>query len=246
MYSSVNPIFVVEQCMMCKMRYFDFVSAFIGTLVLFPLFLITAILIKLSSPGPIFYLHERVGLNGRRFRLYKFRSMVANADKIGTSVTTVNDPRITKVGKFIRNTKLDELPQLFNILKGDMSFVGPRPDVPEIVNKYSPEMKRILSIRPGITSNATLHLRHEEELLAMANDPDRAYEMIFVPAKVRLAMEHVNRRSFLFDFGILLKTVWALIGGRIFPMKEHPIVNKIRHDIERMNNNQNENCLNLI
>lgn len=217
------------------MRVFDFIVSLVGIVMLSPLFTIAVALIKCTSPGPVIYAQKRVGRNGRLFRLYKFRSMLVNADRIGTSVTTGNDPRITKTGRILRKTKLDELPQLWNVLKGDMSFVGPRPDVPEIVNTYSPEMKRILSIRPGITSKATLHLRHEEELLAMANDPDRAYEDIFVPTKVKLAMEHVNRRSFFFDFFVLLQTVWALTGGKILPIEEHPIINEIKQSIDKMN-----------
>ena len=217
------------------MRFFDFIIAFIGIMILSPWFVIIVIMVKLGSPGTIIYSQERVGLNGRRFRLYKFRSMIVNADKVGTSVTTGNDTRITKIGRFLRKIKLDELPQLWNVLKGDMSFVGPRPDVPEIVNKYSPEMRRILNVRPGITSNATLYLRNEEDLLSFAKDHDKAYEEIFVPAKVKLAMEHVNRRSFFFDFFVLLQTVWALTGGRILPGKEHPIINGIKQSIEKMN-----------
>ena len=220
------------------MRLFDFIISLVGILILSPLFIITVFLIKLNSPGTILFTHDRVGRNGCIFRLCKFRSMFNNADRMGTSVTTGNDPRITKIGRILRKTKLDELPQLWNVLKGDMSFVGPRPDVPEIVNNYTPEMKRILDVRPGITSNATLHLRNEEELLSLAKDHDKAYEEIFVPAKVKLAMEHVNRKSFLFDFGILLKTVWALTGGKIWPIKEHQIINEIKQDIERLNKEQ--------
>ena len=220
------------------MRLFDFVISLVGILILSPLIIITVLLIKLNSPGPILFIQDRVGRNSCIFRLYKFRSMVNNAEKMGTSVTTGKDPRITKFGRILRKTKLDELPQLWNVLKGDMSFVGPRPDVPEIVNNYTPEMKRILDVRPGITSNATLHLRNEEELLSLAKDHDKAYEEIFVPAKVKLAMEHVNRKSFLFDFGILLKTVWALTGGKIWPIKEHQIINEIKQDIERLNEEQ--------
>lgn len=215
-------------------RTFDFIVSLIGIVALSPLFIVTALLIKLSSPGPIIYSQKRVGRNGRLFGLYKFRSMVVNADRIGTSVTTGHDPRITKVGRILRKTKLDELPQLWNVLKGDMSFVGPRPDVPEIVNNYTGAMKRILEVRPGITSNASLHLRHEEDLLSLAKEPDKAYEEIFVPAKVELAMEHVRRRSFLFDFGILLHTLWVLTGGRIWPAEEHPIVKEIKQAMERM------------
>ncbi len=217
------------------MRVFDIILSSIGFLILSPLFIITVFLVKISSLGPIIYSQERVGCNGRIFLLYKFRSMVINAEQIGTSVTTGQDPRITKIGRILRKTKLDELPQLWNVLKGDMSFVGPRPDVPEIVNSYNGNMKRILEVRPGITSNATLYLRNEEDLLSLSEVPDKAYDEIFVPAKVGLAMEHVNRRSFLFDFGILIQTVWVLTGGRIWHLKEHPIVSEIKQDIERMN-----------
>lgn len=215
------------------MRVFDFMVSLIGMVILSPVFLCAALLIKCTSPGPIIYSQKRVGRKGRLFSLYKFRSMVVNADRIGTSVTTGHDTRITKVGRILRRTKLDELPQLWNVLKGDMSFVGPRPDVPEIVNNYSGAMKRILEVRPGITSSASLHLRNEEDLLSLAKEPDKAYEEIFVPAKVRLAMEHVQRKSFLFDFRILFQTVWALTGGRIWPSKEHPVVKEIKQAIEK-------------
>lgn len=217
------------------MRALDFMIALIAIPILLPLFIFVLFLIKFSSSGPIIYSQERVGLNSRIFHLYKFRSMVINADQIGTSVTTGKDHRVTKIGRILRKTKLDELPQLWNVLKGDMSFVGPRPDVPEIVNNYNSEMKKILEVRPGITSNASLHLRNEEDLLSLAKDPDRAYEEIFIPAKVKFAMEHVNKNHFFFDFGIILQTVWALTGGKIWPLKEHPIIDEIKKDIERMN-----------
>jgi len=219
------------------MRVFDFFVSLLGIIILSPLFIFTALLIKLLSPGPVIYKQKRVGLYGRLFNLYKFRTMVFNADQTGTSVTTGKDPRITKTGKYLRKTKLDELPQLFNVLKGDMSFVGPRPDVPEIVNNYSSEMKKILEVRPGITSNASLYLRNEEELLSLAKDPDKAYEDIFVPSKVGLAMEHVRRKSFLFDFCVLLLTVLTLTAGKMFSLqtKEHHAVRKIKHEIRKMN-----------
>lgn len=215
------------------MRIFDFFLALIGIVVLSPLFIITTFVVKLSSPGPALYSQERVGLNGRLFRLFKFRTMVDNAEQMGTSVTTGKDPRITKIGRILRKTKLDELPQLWNVLKGDMSFVGPRPDVPEIVNNYSSEMRRILEVRPGITSKATLHLRNEEDLLSLAKDPDKAYEEIFIPAKVKLAMEHVDKKSVIFDLGVLFQTVWALTGGKVWSIKEHPIVHEIRDKLEK-------------
>ncbi|MDR4498084.1 MAG: sugar transferase [Candidatus Scalindua sp.] len=213
--------------------------ASIGIIILSPVFIFITFIIRLSSPGPIIYSQERVGHNGHLFHLYKFRSMVINADKIGTSVTTGKDPRITGIGRILRKTKLDELPQLWNVLKGDMSFIGPRPDVPEIVNNYNDSMRRILEIRPGITSNMALYLRNEEDLLSLATDPDKAYIEIFVPAKVRLAMEHVERKSFFFDLGILFKTLWALTGGRICPIKEHSIISEIKKDIEKMNKDLN-------
>ncbi len=217
------------------MRLFDFVVSVIGICILSPLFIISVLLIKLTSPGPIFYIQDRVGKCCRIFRFYKFRSMVINADSMGTSVTSGNDPRITRIGKVLRKTKLDELPQLWNVLKGDMSFVGPRPDVPEIVNNYTDEMKMILDVRPGITSNASLYLKNEEDLLSLAIDHDSAYEEIFVPAKVKLAMEHVNRNSFIFDFVILLKTVWYLTVGKVYPTKENKIIIEIKKNIEMSN-----------
>lgn len=224
------------------MRIFDFIVSLIGIVILSPLFMLTVLLIKCTSPGHLIYSQKRVGRNGRLFSLYKFRSMVVNADRIGTSVTTGKDPRITKVGRILRKTKLDELPQLWNVLKGDMSFVGPRPDVQEIVNNYTSEMKRILEVRPGITSNASLHLRNEEYLLTLAREPDKAYEEIFVPAKVGLAMEHVRRKSFLFDFGILLQTVWVLTVGRVLPIEEHQIVTEIKQSIAKMNDMTRNTC----
>ncbi len=217
------------------MRLFDFIVSIIGICILFPLFIISGLLIKFTSPGSIFYIQDRVGRSSCIFRLYKFRSMVINADSIGTSVTSGKDPRITRIGRVLRKTKLDELPQLWNVLKGDMSFVGPRPDVPEIINNYTDEMKRILDIRPGITSNASLYLKNEEDLLSLAIDHDSAYEEIFVPAKVNLAMEHVNRRSFLFDFGILIKTVWYLTVGKVYPTKENKIIIEKKKNIEMSN-----------
>lgn len=217
------------------MRAFDIFFSFIGILIILPLFIIVSVIVKISSPGPVIYSQERVGHNGKLFCLYKFRSMVVNADQLGTSITTGTDPRITRIGKFIRKTKIDELPQLWNVLKGDMSFVGPRPDVPEIVENYDSEMKRILDVRPGITSNATLYLRNEEDLLSLAKDSERAYMEIFIPAKVNLAMEHVNKKSALFDLGVLLQTVWALTAGRIWPLREDPMVSKIKEQIQKLN-----------
>jgi lipopolysaccharide/colanic/teichoic acid biosynthesis glycosyltransferase len=157
--------------------------------------------------------------------------MVDRAESLGTSVTAGNDSRITPIGRILRRKKLDELPQLINVFKGDMSLVGPRPDVPEIVEKYSSEMRRIFSIRPGITSVATLHLRDEEEILAKVKNPDTFYEEVLVPLKVRMAMEHVEKDSLWFDMKILLQTVWMLTLGRFRPIELHPEILKLKRKL---------------
>jgi lipopolysaccharide/colanic/teichoic acid biosynthesis glycosyltransferase len=195
---------------------------------IFPMIAVLAYLIRQSSPGPVFFRQDRVGMQEKPFRMYKFSSMVDHAEQMGTSVTTRKDPRITPLGRILRKTKLDELPQLINVFKGDMSLVGPRPDVPEIVRNYSPEMRRIFQIRPGITSLATLHLKDEEEILAEVSDPDQFYENVLVPWKVKLAMEHVNRNSFAFDLRILCQTIWTVTLGRWWPIEEHQAVSKLK------------------
>lgn len=210
-------------------RLFDFLCSFFGILVLAPLMLAVALIIKLTSKGPVLYAQARVGLREKIFRVYKFRTMVDKADAMGSSVTTDVDPRITPLGRFLRKTKLDELPQLFNVLRGDMSLVGPRPEVPEIVAKYMPGMRGIFAVRPGITSVATLHFRQEEVILSKAPDPDRFYDEVVVPLKVELAMEHVRRNSFSFDLLILGATVWALTPfANIWPIQEPDRVKQFR------------------
>jgi lipopolysaccharide/colanic/teichoic acid biosynthesis glycosyltransferase len=147
-------------------RVFDIITAFIGLIILLPILIIISLWIKLSSKGPLFYSQKRVGKDFREFDIYKFRSMVVGADKIGPSVTSADDKRITKVGRFIRKTKIDELPQLFNVLKGDMSLVGPRPEVMKFVQQKRDEYKKVLSVRPGITDNAAIEFRDEEEIMS--------------------------------------------------------------------------------
>lgn len=210
-------------------RCCDLVCSGVGIVTLAPLMLIVALMIKMTSQGPVLYTQARVGFGEKIFRVYKFRTMVDKADTLGTSVTTEIDPRITPIGRFLRRTKLDELPQLFNVFWGDMSFVGPRPDVPEITAKYTPEMKKVFAVRPGITSLATLHFRDEEAILSRVPDPDRFYDEIVVPFKVELSMEHVRRCSFAFDLSVLLQTVWALTPlAKIWPVKELEIVKAFR------------------
>ena len=202
-------------------RLCDIICSLAGILIFAPLMLAVALIIKLTSAGPVLYAQARVGLHEKIFYVYKFRTMVDKAETLGSSVTTGIDPRIMPIGRFLRKTKLDELPQLFNVLKGDMSFVGPRPDVLEITAKYTPEMRQIFTMRPGITSVATLHFRHEEVILSKVPDPDRFYDDVVVPLKVELAMEHVRRHSFWFDFSILFLTLWVLTPlVKIWPIKE--------------------------
>jgi len=214
-------------------RVFDFAAVCFALPLICPVMAIIAFLIRATSNGHIFFRQDRVGLHQKIFRVYKFRTMVRGAEEMGTSVTTRKDPRITPIGRILRKLKLDELPQVINVFTGDMSLVGPRPDVPEIVENYTTEMRQIFKIRPGITSVATLHLRDEESILADVDEPDTFYEDILVPLKVKLAMEHVDRNSFTFDLKILCQTVWMLSVGRWWPIEEHEAVAKLKKKIER-------------
>ncbi len=163
--------------------------------------------IKLDRDGPAIYAGRRVGRGQREFRMYKFRTMITNADKVGGSNTPDDDPRLTRTGRFLRRYKFDELPQLLNVLKGDMSFVGPRPQVPAEVAGYTPEELEILSVRPGITDWSSLRFHNEGEILAGHSDPDRAYAELIRPEKMRLGLEYVRRGTFRDDLSIIAQTV---------------------------------------
>jgi len=165
-----------------------------------------AIRIKLDNDGPLVYGGRRVGLGGREFRMYKFRSMVPNAERVGGPNTPDDDPRLTRTGRFLRRYKLDELPQLFNVLKGDMSFVGPRPQVPDEVAGYTNEERDLLLVRPGITDWASLRFSNEGEILKGHDDPDRAYAELIRPEKMRLGLDYVHKGTFRDDLDILVKT----------------------------------------
>ena len=192
-------------------RLFDIIFSLMGLIVSAPLFLLISILIKLEDKGPIFYRGVRIGRFGVSFRMFKFRTMVVNADKIGGSSTSDDDPRITKTGKFLRKYKLDELLQLINVLKGEMSFVGPRPEVPFYVNMFSEEEKQILMVRPGITDWASLWNSDEGAILAGSPDPEETYRKKIRPNKIRLQLKYAKRHSFLIDLRILLLTVRAIL-----------------------------------
>lgn len=192
-------------------RIFDIAVSLISLSVLSPLLVLIVVLVKLESKGPIFYKQLRVGLNERPFYIYKFRTMEIGADRRGPLITSTDDPRITRAGKLLRKSKLDEMPQLFNVLKGDMSIVGPRPEVPYYVNFYTDEQKKILTIKPGMTDPATVYFRNEEELLAQANDKESFYINEIMPVKLNLYLHYVANKSLLYDMKLILLEILALI-----------------------------------
>lgn len=192
-------------------RLFDAVASAAGLLVLSPLLLLLALWIKLDSAGPVLYAAPRVGKGGRLFRMYKFRTMVINADKVGGSSTPDDDPRITRVGRMLRRYKLDELPQLLNVLNGTMSLVGPRPQVKWAVDLYTPEQREVLTVPPGITDYASIHFPNEGEILRGSTDPDRDYMEKIHPEKMRLSLEYVRRRSLGTDVAVLARTFAAVL-----------------------------------
>jgi len=193
-------------------RIFDLVFVVFGLLVLFPVFLIIVVLIKRDGDGAVLFKQERVGLHGKLFRVLKFRTMVVDAEKQGVKVTTGNDPRITKSGQWLRKFKLDELPQLFNVLKGEMSLVGPRPEVPEYVDFYTEEQKKIvLSVLPGITDKASIEFRNENEILSGSEDPVRDYREKVLPIKLKYYVDYVRERSLWLDFKIIIRTIIAIL-----------------------------------
>lgn len=192
-------------------RLLDISIAGLGLLLLLPLMGAIALLIKLDSPGSVFFAHERVGRYGRKFKVLKFRTMVQDAPKLGGAITAGHDPRITRVGRILRKTKLDELPQLWNVLKGEMSLVGPRPEVEKYVQLWEPNLREIvLSVRPGITGLTQIRYRHEERLLAQQADPEKYYRETLLPLKLASDVEYVQRRCLVLDLYLLARTFLAL------------------------------------
>lgn len=192
-------------------RAFDLISAGSGILLLSPVFILTAFAVKLSGPGPILFSHRRIGLNFKPFFTHKFRTMRAGADVNGSAITASGDARITPIGRLLRKTKLDELPQLFNVLLGEMSLVGPRPEVEQYVGLFREEYKTVLSVRPGITDYAAIEFRHEETILARYADPQKAYETEILPAKIALYNRYILDQSLLTDLRILTRTIGKVI-----------------------------------
>lgn len=196
--------------------------ATLALVIVAPLLALAALMVKLSSRGPVFYRGTRVGLNGKLFPMLKFRTMVVDAESLGGSATAADDPRITRFGKFLRRYKLDELPQLFNVLLGDMSLVGPRPEVEKYVNLYSPEEKAILTVRPGITDWASIWNSNEAAVLEGSRDPERTYEELIRPTKLALQLLYVRDHSFFVDLKILFHTAVKLIDEDWVPKELKP------------------------
>ena len=192
-------------------RLFDILLSGLGLLIISPLFLIVAIWIKLDSPGPIFYRQVRVGRYNKDFRIFKFRSMRMGSDKGSLVTIGGRDPRITRSGYFIRKFKIDELPQLINVLVGDMSLVGPRPEVRHYVNYWTEEQMHVLDVRPGITDPASIKFRNENELLAQAEDPEKYYIEVIMQEKIKLYLDYVKKNSLWYDIKLIFQTFWVII-----------------------------------
>jgi len=192
-------------------RLFDIMFSLFGLTIASPLLFLIAILVRVSSQGSVFFRGERVGKDGRNFRIYKFRSMIVGAEEKGGPSTAADDPRLTKIGPFLKKFQLDELPQLINVLKGEMSLVGPRPEVPLYVDMMTEEEKKIiLAIRPGMTDLASLLNFHEGDILKGSPDPEKTYMEKIRPEKIRFQIEYVKNRSFWLDIKIIIKTIFKL------------------------------------
>ncbi len=198
-------------------RTFDIIVSTSVLLIFSPLFLLGCILAKVQSSGPVFYKAKRIGLGGRMFVLFKFRTMIENADKIGIGLTTHKDSRVTSIGRFLRYTKLDELPNFINVIKGDMSLIGPRPESPDYVKYYTETQKQVLLVKPGITGPSQIANRNEEEKLASQPDPETYYITELMPKKLAIDLQYVASQSFISDIKWLLKTLWVLV----FPSKRN-------------------------
>lgn len=192
-------------------RCFDIFASLFGLLFLAIPFVFIAIAIKTSSKGPVYFRQERVGKNGKLFRIFKFRTMVSDAESKGMQITVGADSRITKVGKFLRKTKIDELPQLINVLLGQMSFVGPRPEVPHYVELYTDYQRNVLRIKPGITELASIIYKDENEVLAQSDDPEKTYIEEIMPKKVGINMEYIQKMNVFYDIKLIFKTFAAVL-----------------------------------
>jgi lipopolysaccharide/colanic/teichoic acid biosynthesis glycosyltransferase len=192
-------------------RFFDVLFSFIGLILLLPFFVIISLVIICTSGFPVFYLQTRVGKNNKDFTLYKFRTMNKNADKKGLLTVGNNDARVTKIGHFLRKLKLDELPQLWNVLMGTMSFAGPRPEVRQYVDLYTDEQKRVLNVRPGITDYASIAFVNENHLLAQSDEPEKYYVEVIMPEKLKINLQYIENQSVKEYFRVLFLTVKSIL-----------------------------------
>lgn len=188
-------------------RIFDFVVSLFGVIIISPILLIVAIAIKVDSKGNVLFLQKRVGKKGNPFYIYKFRTMVTDAERLGKQITVGKDNRITKVGALLRKYKIDELPQLLNVIKGDMSLVGPRPEVPRYVELYTEEERKVLDVRPGITDLASLRYKDENDILGKVENPEEYYINIIMKDKLKLNLEYIEKSNILFDISLIFKTI---------------------------------------
>ena len=209
-----TPDVIIEPKRISGKRTFDLAFAIIALLLLSPIFLLGSLLAKFQSKGPVFYKAKRVGKDEVVFEMYKFRTMVVNADTLGGSLTTYRDTRITPIGRFLRWTKLDELPNLINVIKGEMSLIGPRPEAPDYVKYYTEVQKQVLQVKPGMTGPSQLANRDEEEKLKGQQDAEHYYITELMPKKLALDLHYVATQSIASDIGWLLKTVWVVIVRR--------------------------------
>ena len=210
---NTQDVVIQPKCAWAK-RTFDLVVAIIAFLLLSPLFLLGSLLAKLQSKGPVFYKATRVGKDETVFEMYKFRTMVVNADTLGGSLTTYRDTRITHIGRFLRWTKFDELPNLINVIKGEMSLIGPRPEAPDYVKYYTEIQKQVLQVKPGMTGPSQLANRDEEEKLKGQHDVEHYYITELMPKKLALDLHYIATQSIASDIGWLLKTFWVVIFAR--------------------------------
>jgi lipopolysaccharide/colanic/teichoic acid biosynthesis glycosyltransferase len=192
-------------------RVFDIAVSLTALVLLVPVLVVIAVLVKLSSPGPVLYRQQRVSRGGRLFQLFKFRTMVVGADRLAPNVSVTGDPRVTRVGSFLRRSYLDELPQLLNVLRGDMSLVGPRPETPEFVALYTPDERRVLTVRPGLAGPSTLAFMDEADLLATAPDPVSFYVTTVLHDRVRADLAYLEQRSIGYDIRLLASQVLAIV-----------------------------------
>lgn len=196
-------------------RLFDIFFSLIGLVICFPLFIVISILIKLDSKGPVFFIQERIGRNLKPFKVYKFRTMKHATTEKGPRITVASDKRITRIGKFLRKYKIDELPQLFNVLKGEMSFVGPRPEVKEYVKLYKSEYEKLLKMRPGITDPASIVYSDEEVLLSLTESWEEEYKKRILPEKIALSLSYAENHNIITDLKLIIKTIFKAVGLRI-------------------------------